>query len=310
MTLQEAWKQGAEKLRSAGIEEAALDAWYLLEYVTGIRRGDYFMDPEKRLDPEWEREYLSLLEKRAGRIPLQHLTGVQEFMGLEFLVQEHVLIPRQDTETVVECVLKMLEDRQKKSEISGEGKPDSPKILDLCTGSGCILLSILKLAKQAVCGIGTDLSEQALVVAGKNAEKLGIETVFLQSDLFEKVEGKFSIIVSNPPYIRTADIRKLQEEVRYHDPIQALDGGKDGLCFYRRIIAQSPDYLLPGGMLVLEIGYDQAEDVTELMQNAGFKEISVKKDLAGLDRAVSGMYDKTVPSKSGREHTERMEDYV
>ena len=197
-------------------------------------------------------------------------------MGLEFVVNEHVLIPRQDTEILVESVLKVLEPEM--------------KILDMCTGSGCILLSLLKLSK-GVSGVGVDISEKALKVAKTNREKLNLEAELLQSDLFEMVEGDFDVIVSNPPYIRTAVIEELKEEVKFHDPYIALDGKEDGLYFYRKIVKSGLKHLKRGGRLYFEIGHDQGEDVKKLMEEAGFEKVTVKKDLAGLDRVVFGMYN-------------------
>ncbi len=275
MTLREAYVYGQEQLNSAKIEDAELDAWYLLEFVTGISRTQYFLESEKELSFEEEQTYQKYLNLRMMHIPLQHITGVQMFMGLEFDVNEHVLIPRQDTEVLVESVQEVL-------------RPDM-HILDMCTGSGCILLSLLHGTK-GVTGVGVDLSEAALHVAEKNAHKLGQTATFLQSDLFENVEGTYDIIVSNPPYIRTEVIESLQEEVRMHDPRMALDGKEDGLYFYRKIVDQSRKYLKASGRVYFEIGHDQGEDVKKLMEDAGFHDVTVKKDLAGLDRVVFGVY--------------------
>ena len=279
MTWKEAWKRGAQSLQKAGVEEYDLDAWYLLEHVTGITKASYYMEPEHPMHDQEEREYLELIRKRSTRIPLQHLTGVQEFMGLEFLVNEHVLIPRQDTEVLVETALDVC-----KQEQMGE-----IRLLDMCTGSGCILLSLLhELKPRTVTGVGVDLSKEAMCVAEKNAEKLKIDAEFLESDLFENVKGTYDVVVSNPPYIRTSVIETLQEEVKDHDPYLALDGKEDGLYFYRRIIEQAPAYLKKKGWLLFEIGSDQGEDVKNLMEQAGYTGVSVKKDLAGLDRVVFG----------------------
>ena len=275
MTLREAYVYGQEQLANANISDADLDAWYLLEYVTGITRTTYYLDTGKEMTPFEEVTYRALLAKRASHIPLQHLTGVQEFMGLEFSVNEHVLIPRQDTEILVESVLDALQ--------------PGMEVLDMCTGSGCIILSLMKLGKD-IRGMGVDVSEKALHIARQNAQKLQVEAQFLQSDLFDGVEGAYDVIVSNPPYIRTDIIRQLQEEVKFHDPMLALDGKEDGLYFYRRIVEESPKYLKKAGKLFFEIGHDQAEDVVRLLTNAGFAEVTVKKDLAGLDRVVFGVY--------------------
>lgn len=287
MTLKSAYEKGKGQLEQSGIAEAELDAWYLLEHVTGISRALYLLDSKKELDAAQATCYFTLLEKRARRIPLQHLTGVQEFMGLDFRVNGHVLIPRQDTEILVETALEILKDIWQPYE---EG-PSKMKVLDMCTGSGCIVLSILKLFGHPLSGTGVDISAKALETARENAENLGVEAAFLQSDLFEHVEGQFSMIISNPPYIRTSEIQTLQKEVRKHEPVTALDGGEDGLCFYRKIVQEGRQYLVPGGYLLFEIGYDQAAEVVKLMWNAGFRSIAVKKDLAGLDRVVSGRYE-------------------
>ena len=277
MTLREAYEYGQEQLKMAGIEDASIDAWYLLEYVTGISRAMYYMDMNKPVSEEQKKAYCESIDVRKQHIPLQHITGVQEFMGLEFDVNEHVLIPRQDTEILVESVLGMLE--------------DEVDVLDMCTGSGCILLSLLKLTKYArVRGTGVDISEEALAVARRNSGKLGVQAEFVQSDLFAQINGKYDIIVSNPPYIRTAVIEELAEEVKFHDPFLALDGKEDGLFFYRRIVRDSLRYLKNNGKLCFEIGHDQGESVSNLMKEAGFSEVTLKKDLAGLDRVVIGVY--------------------
>jgi len=278
MTLREAYEYGQEQLKKVEIEDATVDAWYLLEYVTGITRAMYFLDMNKMLSAEEERQYCEYVATREKHVPLQHITGVQEFMGLEFCVNEHVLVPRQDTEVLVENVLQML-------------RPGM-HVLDMCTGSGCILISLLKLCSFAdVSGVGADVSEEALKVARKNAENLGVDVTFLHSDLFSKVEGQYDVIVSNPPYIRTSVIEGLKEEVKCHDPFIALDGKEDGLYFYRRIVAESSKYLKKGGKLYFEIGHDQGDDVSGLMRDAGFSDVTVKKDLAGLDRVVFGAYN-------------------
>lgn len=282
MTLKEAYECGKEQLRMAGISEADLDAWYLLEHVTGVSRAMYFMDMSRKMDEEQEKQYLDCVTMRAGHTPLQHITGVQEFMGLEFGVNEHVLIPRQDTEVLVEQVLQDLK-CNRKSQV---------KVLDMCTGSGCILLSIVKWCEQGdLTGVGADVSDAALTVARSNAKKLGMDVSLLQSDLFENVEGTYDVIVSNPPYIPTRVIEELEEEVKSHDPYLALDGKEDGLYFYRKIVKESPNYLNKGGKLYFEIGHDQGEAVSMLMKQTGFEAVTVKKDLAGLDRVVFGVYN-------------------
>lgn len=287
MTLHEAYHLGGEQLKTAGIEEADLDAWYLLEHVTGIDRTGYFLNCRERLSKEQEEAYREALQKRAAHIPLQQITGVQEFMGLKFRVNEHVLIPRQDTEVLVEEVCKV--------------QRPGMHVLDMCTGSGCILISLLKYSEaegnmrtgsgQPVTGVGVDISKEALHVAEQNAKALGVAATWLHSNLFERVTGRYDIIVSNPPYIPTSVIHSLAEEVKLHEPLMALDGKEDGLWFYREIVRKGPEYLKRGGRLFFEIGYDQGEAVRSLMEEAGFTEVTVKKDLAGLDRVVSGAYN-------------------
>lgn len=287
MTYKECFENGRTALERAGIEEAALDARLLLEYVCKTNRNDLLVHGERPVEQEQEARYQSLIEQRANRIPLQHLTGEQEFMGLTFKVNEHVLIPRQDTEILVEEVLKELH--------------DGMCVLDMCTGSGCILISLLHYSNDCE-GVGVDISDKALQIAQKNADSLlcGISeadageceqkiATFIQSDLFEHVTGKYEIIVSNPPYIRSEVISTLMPEVKDHEPMLALDGMADGLFFYRKIIEESRNYLTGGGMLYFEIGHDQAAQVSELMQAAGFIEIEVVKDFAGLDRVVHGV---------------------
>lgn len=265
---------GKEKLAAASIPEADLDARLLLEYVCHTSRNDLLVHGDREVAETEQKAYEQLLAKRAEHIPLQQLTGEQEFMGLTFSVNEHVLIPRQDTEVLVEEVMKNLH--------------DGFRILDLCTGSGCILLSLLHYSNDCS-GVGADLSEEALEVARKNAEQLGESSaLFVQGDLFAPVEGKFEIIVSNPPYICSDVIPTLMEEVREHEPMQALDGGADGLDFYRKIIQGAKEHLCGGGQLFFEIGYDQGEAVQRLMEQAGYREVECVQDFAGLDRVVFG----------------------
>lgn len=282
MTFREALNWGKERLQYAGIPEYDLDARLLLEHVSGLSRAMYFVRDREEMEESCREQYEEAIRKRESRVPLQHITGVQEFMGYEFHVNEHVLIPRQDTEILVEEADRAADDTGAK------------RILDVCTGSGCILLSLLKMNENRT-GTGSDLSEPALKMAEENRRLLEIpeeRAAFVQSDLFERIEGTYDMIVSNPPYIRTEEIRKLQEEVRLHDPYGALDGKEDGLYFYRRIISEAGGYFDHQGTLLFEIGYDQAEDVKRLMEEAGYSQIYVKKDLAGLDRVVGGVYNK------------------
>ena len=284
-TLQTIYREGKEQLELSGVPDADLDAWYLLEFVTGISKARYYGNPEAGMEEEEVLRYRDVIRQRAERIPLQHITGEQEFMGLSFQVNEHVLIPRQDTETLVEEALGVLKPKM--------------EILDLCTGSGCILLSLLKLGeKQGIAGLkgtGADISREALKVAEENGRRLeipGDQLAWVRGDLFEKLEGPFDLLVSNPPYIPSGELSGLQEEVRLHDPALALDGREDGLYFYRRIAAEAGKYLRDGAFLMLEIGWDQGEAVRGLLEAAGYREVEVKKDLSGNDRVVRGRYGK------------------
>lgn len=277
MIYRECYDKARALLEDAGLEEAALDARLLLEHVCSTNRNDLLVHGDREVTAEQQEQFFDAIRRRQARIPLQHITGVQEFMGLEFAVNEHVLIPRQDTEILVEEVMK--------------DEYDGSRILDMCTGSGCILISLLHYSNWCR-GVGVDISASALEVAEQNACKLLPQEkrpTFIESDLFEKVEGTFDIIVSNPPYIRTAVINTLMPEVKEHEPMQALDGTEDGLFFYRKIVEEAPTYLNKGGRLYFEIGYDQGTEVSELMENAGFMQVRVIKDYAGLDRVVSGV---------------------
>lgn len=282
-TLQSLLEEGRSCLEKYGIADAATDSWLLLSFCFGVRRLDYLIDPKKEADPLAQVRYEQCIKLRAQGTPLQYITGEQEFMGLSFKVNEHVLIPRQDTEILVETVIKNM--------------PADASVLDMCTGSGCILLSIMAY-KACLYGDGADLSVQALKVAEENEKRireLNRETLpvgqcprvrWIHSDLFEHICGRYDVIVSNPPYIPSAEISELMTEVRSHEPHMALDGSDDGLAFYRRIAAVSRDYLTDRGMIFFEIGWNQAEDVSRILEKEGFCQIQVKKDLAGLDRVV------------------------
>lgn len=274
MTMEALLQQGVATLEQAEIMNAELDARYLLEHILQIRRVDFFLDRQREVSTEQQEAYMHKIDLRATHVPLQHILGNQEFMGYEFLVNEHVLIPRQDTEVLVETVLPLV-----------GGK----RVLDLCTGSGCIIISLSKMGhlQQAV---GVDLSEEALSVAKENARTLEADVTFLHSDLFEQVTSVYDVIVSNPPYIETETIAGLMEEVRDHEPRMALDGGRDGLDFYRRIVQDSVSYLADGGYLCFEIGCEQGQAVRTLLEEQGFTECRIVKDLAGLDRVVYGQW--------------------
>ena len=276
MTYREWMALGTERLQAAGIEEAPLDAWYLLERASGISRSRYYLVQKDPFPEEAAEKFQKLLAERARRVPLQQILGDTEFMGLTFLVNEHVLTPRQDTELLVELALKNLQRRTSPA-----------RVLDMCTGSGCIAVSLACLGKPASV-TAADLSEEALQVAKQNAEKNQAAVHFIKSDLFQALVGEtYDVIVSNPPYIPSDVIPGLMPEVRDHEPHMALDGGADGLEFYRILAQEGRAYLAEGGSVFYEIGYDQGEAVSRILEACGYHEIALHKDLNGLDRVVS-----------------------
>lgn len=277
-TCKEALRQAVKLLAAAEVTETEVNAWYLFEHVTGMSRSAYFLKAEEALPEEQEKKLEELVQLRCQRIPLQYITGSQEFMGYSFLVSPATLIPRQDTEILVEEVSKV-----------AEGK----RVLDLCTGTGCILLSLAKLCSLTR-AVGTDISAEAIKTAKRNAERLEAKAEFYCGDLFQAVplEERFDIIVSNPPYIPSAVIATLLPEVREHEPMSALDGDTDGLKFYREIIKNANQYLNRQGQIFFEIGCEQGKDVSALLSEHGFEDIRVIKDLAGLDRVVSATLAK------------------
>lgn len=283
MTYRELYEYGRLRLVENEIAEAALDARLLLEYICHTDRNELIVHGDRECSDLEEQFYRMTIDRRASHIPLQHITGVQEFMGLSFKVNEHTLIPRQDTEILVEEAMRHLS--------------DGMRILDMCTGSGCILLSLLKYSNECE-GIGIDISDKALAVARENAKRLELDAVFLEGDLFapladfvsEKTTDRlFDLVVSNPPYIETAVIETLMPEVREHEPVLALDGMEDGLHFYRRIVSEAPAHMRKGAYLFFEIGCEQGEAVKTLMQEGGFEQVEILKDYAGLDRVVYGI---------------------
>lgn len=261
-----------EILKKHDIADADVDAWYLLAHVFHLSRADYYLNEAKEVSEDEIERYMSLVRRRARNIPLQYIIGVQEFMGHVFEVNKNVLIPRQDTETLVEEILKVCKNKS---------------VLDMCTGSGCIIISLAKLGGITE-AVGVDISEDALKVAKRNAQNLKVEVKYIKSNLFHKVQGSYDIIVSNPPYIPTEEIENLMPEVKDHEPILALDGNQDGLDFYRKIAECAPKYLNKDGYIFLEIGHDQGLAVKEMFQTQGFYDIEIKKDLSGLDRVVFG----------------------
>lgn len=272
MTYAEAIRLGEKRLLSSGIAEAAWDARLLFEYARQIDRNFYYLHMNDELsEADWN-AYQDALQTRMGHVPLQYITGEQEFMGLSFAVNPHVLIPRQDTEILVE-------EAQKRIHAGMDA-------LDLCTGSGCIIVSLSKYAP--IHAAASDISAQALKTAKENAKRHGVTVDFIESDLFEGITSRYDIIVSNPPYIPTEEIKTLMPEVREFEPCLALDGKEDGLFFYRKIIREANSHLKPDGFLLLEIGCGQGKDVACLMEAEGYKEITIRKDLSGLDRIVIG----------------------
>ena len=280
MTAQEWLRKASASLENAGIADTDSDAWLMFSHVTGMSRMEYTLDRDKCLSDEEICSLAKMLEKRNQHIPVQQITGEAWFMGYPFFVNENVLIPRMDTEVLVEAVLTRLP----AVPVTENGKR---RVLDMCTGSGCILLSLLK-EEKGLLGTGADISEKALLVARENAHRLECEAQFIFSDLWENIEDTYEIIVSNPPYIVRNVISTLDTEVKDHEPVLALDGGEDGLDFYRKIVADTHRHLVPGGLLAFEIGYDQGQALTALLKKAGYRNIEILKDLAGLDRVALG----------------------
>ncbi|WP_315369678.1 peptide chain release factor N(5)-glutamine methyltransferase [Oribacterium sinus] len=303
-SLQKIETTGKKLLMEAGVEEeeAALEVRLLLQESFSLITAGYLLRKQELLckaDREKveaagieQTEILGKLhsffenfEKRRRRIPLAQILGRQSFYGLDFFVNEDILIPRADTECLVDLVLEDYADLAKQAGSS------SLNILDLCTGSGCIGISVAKhLPYQEL--LLVDLSEKALAVAKKNAEKhLGENVTLLQSDLLTGVQGKkFSLLLSNPPYIVSRVIPGLDREVSEYEPKMALDGGEDGLVFYRRIAKEAKAVLLPGARLYLEIGYDQGESVKDIFQKEGYEAVEVFPDLAGNPRVLRGIF--------------------
>lgn len=278
MQYRELYEYGVKCLREADIAEAELEARLLLEHICHTDRNMLLVHGEREVGPGQEKRYAEQITERKRHVPLQYITGVQEFMGLTFEVNPHVLIPRQDTELLVEEAMKELH--------------DGMDILDMCTGSGCILLSLLHYSNDCS-GVGADISQQALDTAARNAGALSVKGAeFVRSDLFAGLEQgrRFDLLVSNPPYIPSAVIPSLMAEVRLHEPHTALDGKADGLYFYRMISREAKSYLYRGASVFFEIGYDQGEAVSGILAGEGYREIEVRRDFAGLDRVVKCVF--------------------
>ena len=278
ITINELYRKGYDILVKNNIADAKIDAKLLLLFAFNMTTSEYLMNYDKEADNDMCENYLALIEQRATHYPLQYITGTQEFMGIEFMVNEHVLIPRWETEMLVEEVLKECD--------------KFSTVLDMCTGSGCIITSVKKLGK-VYRAVGVDISKEAINVAMFNALKNDVDIEYVCSDLFTEVKGTYDIIVSNPPYIKTKVIEGLMPEVRRFEPMLALDGTEDGLHFYRRIIEDAPKYLKDNGWIFFEIGHDQGKDVATLLaKNDEFKEIQVIKDYAGNSRIVKAKFER------------------
>ena len=338
MTLKEAYEYGVRKLQESDIKNSQQDSFYLLEYVTGIGRGKYYAEQHQEMSKKEQEDYIAFIHKRLERIPLQHIIGTTEFMGLHFKVNSYVLIPRQDTEILVEAALEVIKGYDKKHVAKDESLEETGVfgekgrgycrddereellILDMCTGSGCILISTLYHGSKyfpKIRGVGIDISKEALDVARENALLNGLsvaEITLIESDLFQQLKAvqldnieekakkedtkvkkigynrKYDMILSNPPYIPSKEIEGLEEEVKHHDPLLALDGGEDGLYFYRQIAKECHKYLNQEGTLIFECGWNQGEEVSQIMKDHGFTNVKRIKDLSGLDRVVVGNY--------------------
>ena len=277
MKIFEILKSATEKLESAKIDTPRLDAEVLLAYVLNCRRLDFYTDAEKNLTPEEIERFKNLIERRIEKIPVAYLIGTKEFFGLNFVITPEVLIPRPDTEILTQCAIEFLQ--------TWNGEKN---FADLGTGSGAICVSVLKFCKTAR-AVAVDISEKSLEVAKFNAQKFNVDdrVNFFCGNLFEPLaEKKFAAIISNPPYIPTDELKNLQDEVK-REPKIALDGGADGLNFYRKIIMESPKFLFSGGLLAVEVGINQATAVKNLIELDGnFRDVEILKDLAEIDRVV------------------------
>lgn len=257
-------------LKENNIKDSIIKTRILLSHLLNKNKEYLLIHDEEDLSKEIEEKFFLNLEKIKNNYPIQYITNKQEFMGFEFFVNENVLIPQPDTEILVEEVISIINKEN--------------KILDLCTGSGAIGISIGKIKPNMQIYL-SDISEKALEVARKNSEKLEVKTNIIKSNLFENINEKFDIIVSNPPYIETEVIKKLDKEVQT-EPVLALDGGEDGLDFYRKIAKEAKNYLIENGILALEIGYNQKLAIIEILQNEGYKNIYSKRDYGDNDRIV------------------------
>ncbi len=291
MTILEALKNAGAKLDDAGVLDSRLDAEYLLAHVLCMTRMQLLLGSAKELSPADQAAFEGLLERRRQREPLQYILGVQSFMGFDFFVNESVLIPRPETELLCEHALAWLKTRNL----------PAPKVLDLCTGSGALAVAIARLAPTAAVS-AADISPAALLVARKNAKENNANVAFFEGDFLHAVVGNsYDLIVCNPPYIPTDICQTLQPEV-LREPGNALEGGEDGLIFYRRLAKDAPFFLCPGGALFCEVGYDQAADVQSLLA-PHFEAVTVHEDLSHISRIVAALSPKSL---SGGNHVRQV----
>ena len=277
-TIKELIDYGVKELKNS--DTALLDARLILSKVIKKDKLFIIVNREYKLEPNQKTEYLQLIDQRKKNKPVKYILGECDFMGLDFYIEEGVLIPRSDTEVLAQEVLKYIDESQEL------------KVCDLCTGSGAIAISLAYYRKNIKVD-AVDYFEKPEKVTKINIEKHKLEerVTFIESDLLSEVikkEKKYDILVSNPPYIKRVEIEKLMNDVKDYEPGEALDGGEDGLYFYKKIISQSKEVLVQNGILAFEIGYDQGEQVRNLMENNNFEDVYVVKDLAGLDRVVIG----------------------
>ena len=262
-------------LKENNFETYSLDVEVLLMNVTGFSKTELYLNTEYTLKEEELEKFENFFNRRLKNEPIAYIIGKCEFMGMEFLLNSHTLIPRPDTEILVEKAIEIINKNKFKN------------VVDIGTGSGAIAISLVK-----YCGINidaVDINEKALEMCEKNADLNNIKNIkFIQSDIFSNINNKYDVIVSNPPYIKTKEIDTLGKNVKDYEPLLALDGGEDGLMFYEKIIKQADKYLNKGGYLMFEIGHDQAKDIKQLMENNNFYNITILKDLSGLDRVVFG----------------------
>jgi len=269
-------KEAKQALRISGISSWSIDAEIIMGYITDLRKEQLITHDKQALSTKDIAGFKTAIGKRLNLMPVQYIINKAEFMGLDFYVDGHVLIPRPDTEILVEAVIEYIKESK------------AQRVLDICTGSGAIAIALAKYCPEIKEIVASDISKKALAVAYVNAVDNGVgdKIRFEESDFLENITGKFDVIVSNPPYIREADIDELEVNVKAYEPLIALAGGSDGLFFYKKLAEECEDYLNESGRIFLEIGYDQAEAVTGIFSKNGFKSFSLLKDLAGLDRTL------------------------